>query len=119
VRLETRLHTIRRYIGQFLGGPFTLLIDRLGQRPFGVSLLYAGWDQHYGFQLYMSDPSGNYGGWKACSIGAGNETASSLLKSDYREDMTLQEAQQFVVKVLSKTMDSTSMTSEKCARFGI
>lgn len=31
-----------------------------GLRPFGVSFLYAGWDRHYGFQLYQSDPSGNY-----------------------------------------------------------
>ena len=36
-----------------------------GLRPFGVSFLYAGWDIHHGFQLYHSDPSGNYGGWKA------------------------------------------------------
>jgi len=36
----------------------------LGQRPFGVSFLMAGWDVHYGFQLYQTDPSGNYGGWK-------------------------------------------------------
>lgn len=41
----------------------------VGRRPFGVSLLYAGWDKHYGFQLYQSDPSGNYGGWKATCIG--------------------------------------------------
>lgn len=41
----------------------------VGKRPFGVSLLYMGWDKHYGFQLYQSDPSGNYGGWKATCIG--------------------------------------------------
>ena len=29
-----------------------------GKRPFGVSLLYMGWDSHYGYQLYQSDPSG-------------------------------------------------------------
>jgi 20S proteasome alpha/beta subunit len=39
-----------------------------GLRPFGVSFLYAGWDDHFGFQLYHSDPSGNYGGWKVCSL---------------------------------------------------
>ena len=32
-----------------------------GLRPFGVSFLFAGWDEHYGFQMYQSDPSGNYG----------------------------------------------------------
>jgi hypothetical protein len=35
-----------------------------------------GWDKHYGFQLYQSDPSGNYGGWKATCIG--NNSAVSL-----------------------------------------
>jgi len=38
-----------------------------GLRPFGVSFLYAGWDQSSGFQLYQSDPSGNYAGWTARS----------------------------------------------------
>lgn len=47
-----------------------------GKRPFGVSLLYIGWDKHYGFQLYQSDPSGNYGGWKATCIG--NNSAVSF-----------------------------------------
>jgi hypothetical protein len=40
-----------------------------GLRPFGVAFLFAGWDKHYGFQLYQSDPSGNYSGWKATVIG--------------------------------------------------
>lgn len=48
-----------------------------GKRPFGVSLLYMGWDKHYGFQLYQSDPSGNYGGWKATCIG--NNSAVRLI----------------------------------------
>jgi 20S proteasome subunit alpha 3 len=51
-----------------------------GLRPFGVSFLFAGWDQHFGFQLYQSDPSGNYGGWKATSIGSNSQAAQSILK---------------------------------------
>ena len=51
-----------------------------GKRPFGVSLLYAGWDHQYGFQLYQSDPSGNYGGWKATCIGNNSAAAVSMLK---------------------------------------
>ena len=53
-----------------------------GVRPFGVSLLYAGFDAHHGFQLYQSDPSGNYSGWKATCIGMNNGTATSLLKQE-------------------------------------
>lgn len=32
---------------------------QIGQRPFGVSLLFAGWDDDHKFQLYHSDPSGS------------------------------------------------------------
>lgn len=28
-----------------------------GMRPFGVSFLYAGWDEQNGYQLYHSDPA--------------------------------------------------------------
>jgi len=84
-----------------------------GLRPFGVSFLFAGWDQHYGFQMYQSDPSGNYGGWKARAIGANNQAAQSILKTDYKEDGTLEDALLLAIKVLSKTMDTTTPTPEK------
>eukprot|EP00245_Coleochaete_scutata_P006757 TRINITY_DN21535_c0_g1_i1.p1 TRINITY_DN21535_c0_g1~~TRINITY_DN21535_c0_g1_i1.p1 ORF type:complete len:251 (+),score=53.04 TRINITY_DN21535_c0_g1_i1:136-888(+) len=84
-----------------------------GLRPFGVSFLFGGWDKNYGFQLYQSDPSGNYGGWKAGAIGANNQAAQSILKQDYKEDITVDEALQLALKVLSKTMDSTTLSSEK------
>lgn len=78
-----------------------------GLRPFGVSFLYAGWDIHHGFQLYHSDPSGNYGGWKATAIGNNNQTAKDKLKTEYKDGMTLAEALALAVKVLAKTMDIT------------
>lgn len=84
-----------------------------GLRPFGVSFVYAGYDEQRQFQLYQSNPSGNYGGWKATSVGANNASAQSLLKQDYKEDCSLQEACAVAVKVLSKTMDSTTLSSEK------
>lgn len=84
-----------------------------GLRPFGVSLLYMGWDRHHGFQLYQSDPSGNYGGWKAACIGANGKAAEGILKQEYKEGCNLHEAMLLAVKVLSKTMDSTTLSSEK------
>mmetsp|Transcript_18042 Transcript_18042/g.31102 ORF Transcript_18042/g.31102 Transcript_18042/m.31102 type:complete len:251 (-) Transcript_18042:326-1078(-) len=84
-----------------------------GQRPFGVSFLFSGYDRHFGFQLYQSDPSGNYGGWKATAIGANNQAASSILKTDYKPDITLKDAIQLAIKILSKTMDSTTLSAEK------
>ncbi|CAE1178411.1 PSMA4 [Acanthosepion pharaonis] len=85
-----------------------------GKRPFGVSILYMGWDKHYGFQLYQSDPSGNYGGWKATCIGNNSASAVSMLKQEYKEGETnLEEALRLAIKVLSKTLDMTKLTSEK------
>ncbi len=46
-------------------------------------------DEHYGFQLYQSDPSGNYGGWKAVAIGAGHQAANNQLKTDFKDDITM------------------------------
>lgn len=40
----------------------------------------------------------------------------SILKQDYKEDMSLEEAEGLAVKVLSKTMDSAKLTSEKVRR---
>ena len=54
----------------------------LGKRPFGVSILYMGWDPHYGFQLYQSDPSGNYGGWKATCIGNNHQVTEYIVCGD-------------------------------------
>lgn len=85
-----------------------------GRRPFGVSILYAGWDEEYGFQLYQSDPSGNYGGWKATCIGSNSASAISILKQDYKEDTaTLETALALAIKVLAKTLDTTHMTPDR------
>jgi 20S proteasome subunit alpha 3 len=84
-----------------------------GLRPFGVAFLFGGWDRHYGFQLYQSDPAGNYSGWKATAIGSNSQSAQSMLKTEYDEKMSLEEAKQLAVKLLSKSMDSANPTAEK------
>lgn len=48
-----------------------------------MAFLFAGYDTTHGFQLYQSDPSGNYSGWKATVIGANNQAGKSLLKNEY------------------------------------
>lgn len=84
-----------------------------GLRPYGVSFIYAGWDDRNGYQLFMSNPSGNYSGWKATSIGNNNSTAQTVLKQDYKEDISLKDAVELAIKVLSKTMDSSTLSPEK------
>lgn len=53
-----------------------------GKRPFGVSILYMGHDRRHGFQLYQSDPSGNYSGWNGTCIGKSFGVAMSMLKTE-------------------------------------
>jgi hypothetical protein len=42
------------------------------------------------------------------------QTAQSILKQDYKDEVTLAEAGLLAVKVLSKTMDTTTLSSERC-----
>lgn len=88
-------------------------------RPFGVAFLFGGYDSAHGFQLYQSDPSGNYSGWKATVIGANNQAGKSLLKTDYDDVVmpTVDEALALAVRVLNKTMDSTATSPEKMELF--
>jgi len=83
-----------------------------GIRPFGAAFLYAGHDHDSGYQLYSSDPSGNYVGWKAKAIGNNNEAANSYLKEKYKEDLSLYDGLDLAVQTLAKALTST-LTPEK------
>ncbi|KAH0481207.1 MAG: uncharacterized protein KVP18_004335 [Porospora cf. gigantea A] len=77
-----------------------------GLRPFGVSFLFAGHDKTSGFQLYHTDPAGNFTGWKATAVGQNNHSAQGVLKQDWVEDMPRPEVVALAVKALSKTVDA-------------
>ncbi|CAK0814341.1 unnamed protein product [Prorocentrum cordatum] len=62
-----------------------------GVRPFGVSLLMAGYDEN-GPQLFQVDPSGSYFGWKASAIGKNHVNAKSFLEKRFTEDIELEDA---------------------------
>lgn len=84
-----------------------------GQRPFGVSLLFAGWDNRHGFQLYKCDPSGNYGGWKAICIGNNNSTAQSILKTDWKDELDMEAGTKLTLKILNKTLDVQKLSEDR------
>lgn len=88
-----------------------------GLRPYGVSFLFAGWDRHLGYQLYNSDPSGNYGGWKAIAIGQHHAAANSMLRQEYPENPeampTMKDGMRLAAKVFAKTIDLSILDVEK------
>ncbi|BFG02286.1 proteasome subunit alpha type-4-like [Drosophila madeirensis] len=51
-----------------------------GRRPFGVSVLFMGWDELHGCQLYAPSPSGSYKGHLATATGQHFQAAKSLLE---------------------------------------
>ena len=76
-----------------------------GIRPYGVSLLIAGWDQHYGYGLYQVDPSGAYFPWKATAIGKGSVSAKTFLEKRWQEDLELDDAIHIALLTLKETIE--------------
>ena len=70
---------------------FSMVAESGGVRPFGVSLLLAGYDEN-GPQLYQIDPSGSYFAWKASAIGKNMVNAKTFLEKRYSDDMELEDA---------------------------
>ena len=58
-----------------------------GQRPFGVKLVFAGYDDVLGaYQLFATDPSGTYSGYRALCTGQNATNGQSLLRNEYPDD---------------------------------
>ena len=75
--------------------------------------MYAGFDTTCGFQLYSSDPSGNYAAWKAHATGKNCVNSISTLKEDYVENMNLIDGIAMAAKVLGKSMEVNKPDSKR------
>mmetsp|Transcript_1965 Transcript_1965/g.5834 ORF Transcript_1965/g.5834 Transcript_1965/m.5834 type:complete len:269 (-) Transcript_1965:316-1122(-) len=79
-----------------------------GQRPFGVKLVFAGYDhvlQQY--QLFATDPSGTYAGYKALCSGQNATNGQSVLRNEYPDEApSLKDCLPLALKVMNKTSDS-------------
>lgn len=73
-------------------------------RPFGVALLFAGFDEK-GPQLYHLDPSGTYILCDAKAIGSASEGAQTSLQGQYHKSMTLKEASKCILGILKEVME--------------
>lgn len=87
--------------------------QRGGMRPFAVAFIMAAWDRHHGYQLYQTDPTGNYSAWNAYAMGESQEIADSTLKASWKDTMTLHEAQLLAVKVMAKTGDTVTPSADR------
>lgn len=62
-----------------------------GVRPFGMSLLIAGWDDDRPY-LFQCDPSGAYFPWKATAMGKNFISGKTFLEKRYKDDLELEDA---------------------------
>ena len=106
-----------------------------GVRPYGVSLLIAGWDEgsepapgtevakaepeadkmaaqsktggtlRGGPSLWQVDPSGSYFPWKATAIGKSAASAKTFLEKRYKEDLELEDAVHIALLTLKETIE--------------
>ncbi|KAF1812581.1 N-terminal nucleophile aminohydrolase [Eremomyces bilateralis CBS 781.70] len=106
-----------------------------GVRPYGVSLLVAGWDDGIepeqeddgeagetgeekkaksgktggilkgGPSLYQVDPSGSYFPWKATAIGKSATSAKTFLEKRYNESLELEDAIHIALLTLKETIE--------------
>lgn len=76
-----------------------------GVRPFGVSLLFGGVDGHR-VSLIATDPSGSYRGYRATAVGRNSEKAITVLKEEYHEKITLDEAIALSVQALKEASEN-------------
>jgi proteasome alpha subunit len=75
-----------------------------GLRPFGASLIIAGMNENA--ELFVTDPSGGYLGWKAAAIGSGRTSAQEVFESEYRDNIALEESILLALKALKPSVEA-------------
>ena len=85
-----------------------LYTQHAGVRPFGVALIFGGVDKT-GPRLFGTHPSGTYRSYKATAQGAGRETVIKILKEEYREDLSLDDAIKLGIKCLTKALEARQL----------
>ncbi|VDM36635.1 unnamed protein product [Toxocara canis] len=79
-----------------------------GVRPFGVSMLIAGWDAEPGNGrplLFQCDPSGAYFAWKATALGKNDVNAKTFLEKRFSDALELDDGIHTALLTLRESFD--------------
>ncbi|MBI2650550.1 archaeal proteasome endopeptidase complex subunit alpha [Candidatus Woesearchaeota archaeon] len=74
-----------------------------GLRPFGVSVLVAGIDDHTP-RLFETDPIGIFFQYRATAIGEGEIEVEEILHNEYKPNLTIEEGLKLSLKALKKVL---------------
>ncbi|MHA1376946.1 MAG: archaeal proteasome endopeptidase complex subunit alpha [Candidatus Helarchaeota archaeon] len=78
-------------------------VTQYGGRPFGVSLLFAGFDST-GPSIHLIEPSGAKFAVNAIAIGKGEEDALELLKKEYNPNASISEMETMLKNIFEKVI---------------
>lgn len=87
------------YLMRSVAGTMQELTQTTGVRPFGLSLLLAGWTEKGG-KLYFLDAAGSSLAYKACAVGKHMHERTILLEKKYRERMDAEDGVSLAMKAL-------------------
>ncbi|KCZ74994.1 hypothetical protein H311_04036, partial [Anncaliia algerae PRA109] len=85
-----------------------------GMRPFGVSILYAGYSNlENSYVLYSTDPSGTINQWTSVAYGENEEVINNALKNNFVDTKyNLQESTLKVMEIISSVREVTEKEAE-------
>lgn len=80
-----------------------------GVRPNGVALIIGGVDQKP--SLFVTDPSGAFGAYRAMAIGAGSDEVNTFLEQNYSPQCSIKEAAMLTVRAIHEKLNTPEDTT--------
>jgi 20S proteasome subunit alpha 4 len=100
------------YIAKFVAKVMQRYTQVGGRRPFGIGSLIVGFDQAKEPMLYLTEPSGSYSLWKACSIGHNSKNVTELLEKKYKDGLNHDEGIKLAIEGLLEVVESGNKNME-------
>lgn len=100
------------YVARFIARTQQKYTHRGGVRPFGISTLVGGFDNHGVPGLYQTDPSGTYYSWKATSIGRNSKTVVDFLEKKWTADLDEDQSVRLAIKALLEVTEASGKNIE-------
>ncbi|HNW05608.1 MAG TPA: archaeal proteasome endopeptidase complex subunit alpha [archaeon] len=91
--LVKKIASVIQYFTQYAGG-----------RPFGVSLIIAGYDS-LGKHIFEAEPSGAITAYKALAIGQNKQKLMDYLEKNYKENLSFEDALAIGIKAISLNLE--------------
>jgi proteasome alpha subunit len=75
-----------------------------GVRPFGIKTMVAGVNQDDTAQLFVSEVTGNYFGYKANAIGENDDKIIEMLRESYKDSITIEQGIRLSLSIFRKIL---------------